>query len=192
VSNECCAHAWISRDLNGAWLAGNILDNTELISTLESAKRKAVEISEKLAVSRATALEIEETRVKYTPAARRGAVLFFVMASLASITNMYEYSLSSFLAVFSGSLRSSRRDMTLEGRLRNIIDTLTYDVYNYTCLGECLGNGIPPAHCGRCMHGPVTLRHSAHGPVTLRHSMTNLLSPRVWLLQESAVLQRAG
>jgi dynein heavy chain, axonemal len=118
--------------------AGNILDNVDLISTLESAKLKAVEIAEKLAVSKATAQEIEETRVKYSPVASQGAVLFFVMASLSAITNMYEYSLASFLGVFSGSLHRSRRDMTLEGRLKNIIETLTYDVYNYTCLGMML------------------------------------------------------
>jgi dynein heavy chain len=35
-----------------------------------------------------TAKEIDETRVKYTPVAKRGAILFFVMASLSSITNM--------------------------------------------------------------------------------------------------------
>ena len=68
--------------------SGNILDNQELISTLEHAKAKAVEIAEKLEVSKVTALEIDETRVKYTPVAKRGAILFFVMASLSAITNM--------------------------------------------------------------------------------------------------------
>lgn len=82
-----------------------------------------------------TAAEIEETRIRYSPAAKRGAILFFVIASLSAITNMYEYSLASFLVVFNGSLHNSRRDASIEGRLRNIIDTLTYDVYAYTCLG---------------------------------------------------------
>ncbi len=82
-----------------------------------------------------TAAEIEETRVRYSPAAKRGAILFFVIAGLSAITNMYEYSLASFLVVFNGSLHSSRRDASIEGRLRNIIETLTYDVYSYTCLG---------------------------------------------------------
>lgn len=82
-----------------------------------------------------TAAEIEETRVRYSPAAKRGAILFFVIAGLSAITNMYEYSLASFLVVFNGSLHNSRRDASIEGRLRNIIDTLTYDVYAYTCLG---------------------------------------------------------
>ena len=74
--------------LNPTPPSGNILDNQELISTLEHAKAKAVEIAEKLEVSKVTALEIDETRVKYTPVAKRGAILFFVMASLSAITNM--------------------------------------------------------------------------------------------------------
>ena len=33
------------------------------------------------------------------------------------------------------TLQNSRKDPTLEGRLHSIIDCLTVDVYNYTCLG---------------------------------------------------------
>ena len=86
------------RELSNA--TGNILDNQELISTLESAKEKAVEISQKLEAAKVTAKEIDEARVRYSSVALRGAVLFFVMASLSVISNMYEYSLSSFLRVF--------------------------------------------------------------------------------------------
>ena len=48
---------------------------------------------------------------------------------------MYEYSLSSFLRTFQLSLETSKQDPTLEGRLRSIVDALTFDVYNYTCTG---------------------------------------------------------
>jgi dynein heavy chain, axonemal len=115
--------------------AGNILDNHELISTLEQAKMSAVDIAEKLKKAKVTAQEIEEVRVRYSEAAKRGAVLFFVMASLANITNMYEYSLASFLTVYNSTLTTSKKDPTLDIRLRNIIEATTYDVYNYTCLG---------------------------------------------------------
>ncbi|KAK3269901.1 Dynein heavy chain cytoplasmic, partial [Cymbomonas tetramitiformis] len=114
---------------------GNILDNSELIQTLENTKSKAVEISEKLAISKDTAAEIETVRARYTPAAKRGSILFFVMSCLAVINNMYENSLASFQGVFQHTLSTSKKDATLEGRLRNIIDALTFDVYNYTCLG---------------------------------------------------------
>lgn len=86
------------RELSNA--TGNILDNQELISTLESAKEKAVEISQKLEAAKVTAKEIDEARVRYSSVAVRGAVLFFAMASLNVINNMYENSLSAFLKVF--------------------------------------------------------------------------------------------
>lgn len=114
---------------------GNILDNAALITTLEEAKGKAVEITEKLAKARVTAEEIEEVRVKYIPVADRGAVLFFVMAGLSAISSMYEYSLAAFLTVFGMSLAGAKRDPLLPARLRNVLETLTADVYNYTCLG---------------------------------------------------------
>ena len=114
---------------------GLILDNRELIETLEKAKARSVDISRQLADSKRAATEIEEVRQRYVPAAKRGAILFFAMASLSAISNMYEYSLASFLTVFRGSLEHSRKDAVLDVRLRNIVDSLTYDVYSYTCLG---------------------------------------------------------
>ena len=90
----------------------------ELIATLEEAKSKAVEISQKLAEASATASQIEEVRAKYKPAALRGAVLFFVLASLAAISNMYEYSLASFLAVFSLTLDTSKKVCGYVAQLR--------------------------------------------------------------------------
>lgn len=94
-----------------------------------------MDIAEQLETARGTAREIEDARVKYTPAAKRGATLFFAMASLANIINMYECSLSSFLGVYKATLETSRKDPGLEARLRAIVEAATMDVYNYTCLG---------------------------------------------------------
>jgi dynein heavy chain, axonemal len=120
--------------------AGNILDNEGLISTLEAAKASAVKIAGQLERARATAVSIDEARSRYTPAALRGAVLFFAMASLSNVSNMYQYSLASFLTVFRGSLAGAKKDAgIIERRVANIAETATLDAYNYTCLGlfEC-------------------------------------------------------
>ncbi|EFJ08822.1 hypothetical protein SELMODRAFT_131043 [Selaginella moellendorffii] len=121
------------RELSNA--TGNILDNEELLTTLENTKLKASEISHKLKLARDTSVEIDQLRLRYSPAAKRGAILFFVMSGLSAINNMYEYSLASFLQVFEISLATSKREPTLDSRLRSIIDAVTYDVYNYTCTG---------------------------------------------------------
>lgn len=69
------------------------------------------------------------------PVAKRGAILFFAMSSLSAISEMYEYSLTSFLTVFNVSLRESRKDNILENRLRNIIEKTTFNIYEYVTLG---------------------------------------------------------
>ena len=120
---------------NLAASTGNILDNEELIATLESAKTKSVEISAKLAEAKVTKENINVTRAGYTPAAKRGSILFFAVAGLSNINAMYETSLASFLTVFRRSLANARKAGNLEGRLKNTIASMTREVYDYTCTG---------------------------------------------------------
>ena len=115
--------------------SGNMLDNTELISTLEDTKTKAAEVTEKLKLSVKTGSDIERTRDGYRKAANRGAVLFFVLSDMSVINPMYQYSLMAFLEVFNISLKRSLPDSLLNKRLRNIIDTLTQNIYAYACTG---------------------------------------------------------
>ncbi|XP_004753142.1 dynein axonemal heavy chain 10 isoform X1 [Mustela putorius furo] len=114
---------------------GNMLDNVELVQTLEETKSKAMEVSEKLKLAEKTALDIDRLRDGYRPAARRGAILFFVLSEMALVNAMYQYSLIAFLEVFGLSLKKSLPDSILMRRLRNIMDTLTFNIYNYGCTG---------------------------------------------------------
>ena len=106
-----------------------------MIQTLEETKTKSIEISEAITIGEITKSEIEVACRSYESAAMRGAILFFAMSSLSAISEMYEYSLSSYLIVFMQALKDARKDNILENRLRNIIDRLTLSVYDYTCLG---------------------------------------------------------
>ena len=114
---------------------GNMLDNVELVATLEETKSKAGEVAEKLKLGAKTAVEIDKMRDGYRPAARRGAILFFVLSEMSTINSMYQYSLAAYLEVFSLSLKKSMPDSILSKRLNNIMDTLTHNVYNYGCTG---------------------------------------------------------
>ncbi|XP_058137242.1 dynein axonemal heavy chain 10 [Dasypus novemcinctus] len=114
---------------------GNMLDNVELVQTLEETKSKATEVSEKLKLAEKTAVDIDRLRDGYRPAARRGAILFFVLSEMALVNSMYQYSLIAFLDVFGLSLKKSLPDSILMKRLRNIMDTLTFNIYNYGCTG---------------------------------------------------------
>uniref|UniRef100_A0A803TD88 Dynein axonemal heavy chain 10 n=1 Tax=Anolis carolinensis TaxID=28377 RepID=A0A803TD88_ANOCA len=114
---------------------GNMLDNVDLVHTLEETKAKATEVSEKLKLAEKTAIDIDKLRDGYRPAAKRGAILFFVLSEMALVNTMYQYSLAAFLDVFGLSLRKSMPDTILAKRLRHIMDTLTFNVYNYGCTG---------------------------------------------------------
>ncbi|KAH1015210.1 dynein axonemal heavy chain 10 [Dendroctonus ponderosae] len=114
---------------------GNMLDNVELVSTLENTKSKATEVMEKLDLAAQTSKDIDKLRDVYRPVARRGAILFFVLSDMAGVNAMYQYSLSSYLEVFAYSLRKALPHTVLDRRLFNIINMLTKNVYDYGCTG---------------------------------------------------------
>jgi len=112
---------------------GNILDNDDLIATLEEAKSKSVSIAKAIEMANDTAEQIDLTCSRYTSVAKRGSILFFSMTTLSTINTMYQYSLGSYLQVFNLSLAEAPMDSLIETRLSNIIDTLTYNLYCYVC-----------------------------------------------------------
>lgn len=93
---------------------------------------------EKLKLAEKTSVDIDKLRDGYRPAAKRGAILFFVLTEMALVNSMYQYSLASYLEVFDYSLRKSLPDSILRQRLKNIMNTLTYSVYNYGCTGKMI------------------------------------------------------
>ena len=60
---------------------------------------KASEVAEKLKMAAKTADEVEKNRDIYRPVAKRGAILFFILAEMASINSMYQYALSAYVEV---------------------------------------------------------------------------------------------
>lgn len=57
------------------------------------------------------------------------------MSGLVAISNMYEYSLTSYLEVFMGALKDAKTDRILDNRLKNLREKITQTMYDYTCMG---------------------------------------------------------
>ncbi|VDL92009.1 unnamed protein product [Schistocephalus solidus] len=112
---------------------GNILDNWELINTLEDTKAKAVEVAKALELAAVVSVDIDRQRNLYRPAARRGAILFFILADLSMVGPMYQFSLSAFIQVFVKALKKAMPNSSLPKRLANIKNSLTYLVFSYGC-----------------------------------------------------------
>ncbi|XP_070577565.1 LOW QUALITY PROTEIN: dynein axonemal heavy chain 6-like [Ptychodera flava] len=80
---------------------GHILDDQDLVETLQNSKKMSEEILKRVVESEETQKKIEVARQKYLPVATRGAVLYFVLADLAYIDVMYQFSLPWFQGMFS-------------------------------------------------------------------------------------------
>jgi len=118
-----------------AYATGNLLENVDLVVTLEKTKVTAVDIAQKIEIGKVTAKEIEVTREGYMPIAIRGSVCYFALAGLSVLDPMYEFALGAFLQVFKLSLERSKKDSNIDSRVMNVIENLSYAVYNYACTG---------------------------------------------------------
>lgn len=83
---------------------GAILENDDLIKTLEQLKKESGEIVEKMADSEATFQQITFVERKYTPLANASSKLFFSLGALEELNPLYLFSLPFFLAMLSWAL----------------------------------------------------------------------------------------
>lgn len=66
-----------------ATATGSMLDNVELIATLDQSKTTWEEVNESLRVAEETARQIEAASAQYRPCSVRAAILYFVLNDLA-------------------------------------------------------------------------------------------------------------
>merc|ERR1712093_949761 len=85
---------------------GDILDDVDLILSLEDAKKTSDEVKEKVVIATETEGKINETSENYRPTANRGALVFFLMMDLRKIHSFYKYSLDAFLVVVTRAIES--------------------------------------------------------------------------------------
>ncbi|CAG5136729.1 unnamed protein product, partial [Candidula unifasciata] len=86
---------------------GHLLDDQALVETLQQSKIMSQEIHNRVAESEQTEQSISLARQRYLPVATRGSVIYFVVAQLASLDVMYQYSLAWFQSMFVACISSS-------------------------------------------------------------------------------------
>uniref|UniRef100_A0A0G4I0U0 Uncharacterized protein n=1 Tax=Chromera velia CCMP2878 TaxID=1169474 RepID=A0A0G4I0U0_9ALVE len=114
---------------------GNILDDVQLIDTLSKSKVTATDINERVAQAEVMSKEIKEAREQYTSVAIRGSILYFVVADLANIDPMYQFSLAYFANLFRKILEKAEKSDVLEERLAILLRESTCIIYNNVCRG---------------------------------------------------------
>lgn len=109
----------------------SLLDDLDLLSTLQSSKATATSIEESLLVSEETEKDIDLAREEYRPCAQRAAILFFVLNDMSLIDPMYQFSLDAYVTLFMLSIEKSPKSLKLPERIESLNEYHTYAVYKY-------------------------------------------------------------
>ena len=104
----------------------HILDDEVLITTIEEAKKKSLEVKERVRISEETEIQINQLRLEYRPVAVRASIMFFVTGDMAQIDPMYQYSLEFFRDLVHSVITNAPKT---EDRLKTLIDKITYSTY---------------------------------------------------------------
>jgi dynein heavy chain len=113
----------------------DILENDEIIITLEASKMTSQTINKGMADAKETSEKINISREAYRPIAQRGSILYFVIASLSLIDPMYQYSLEFFISLFNRRLANSQKSDSVPERVDLVIADITESFYNNICRG---------------------------------------------------------
>jgi dynein heavy chain len=76
---------------------GDILDDIELIEGLEQTKITSTDIKEKQELGKITEKDIAVAMEFYRPVAIRGALLYFIIDQLWTLSHMYRFSMANFV-----------------------------------------------------------------------------------------------
>ena len=119
--------------------SSTILSDSALVENLEHTKKTATEVELKVAEAKKTSNQIDIAREFYREAASRASVLYFILDDLNKINLMYQFSLKSFSVVFDVAIQRAVMDDDVEVRVKNLIDSITFQVFQYTTRGlfEC-------------------------------------------------------
>ncbi|KAG7190743.1 hypothetical protein KM043_006815 [Ampulex compressa] len=114
---------------------GSLLDDLDLLNTLQTSKSTSIAVEESLAVTEETEKEIDLAREAYRPCSKRASILFFVLNDMNLIDPMYQFSLDAYISLFTLSIEKSPKSMKLHDRIDSLNEYHTYSVYRNTCRG---------------------------------------------------------
>ncbi|TVY72993.1 Dynein heavy chain [Fusarium oxysporum f. sp. cubense] len=117
---------------------GNILDDDNVIETLETLKTEAAEISGKMSSTEGVMAEVEEITQQYSIVARSCSAVFAVLEQLHYLNHFYQFSLQYFLDIFQSVLHGNKN---LAGQTDHNVrrDVIVKDLFINTFKRTALG-----------------------------------------------------
>jgi dynein heavy chain len=88
---------------------GALLDNEPLVNTLQQSKHTSIIIQRRYREAVETDAKISIAREEYRVVAKRASLIYFVIADLAVLNPMYQYSLEHFKRMYSHCIEASER-----------------------------------------------------------------------------------
>ncbi|KAH1307835.1 hypothetical protein KXX11_000076 [Aspergillus fumigatus] len=117
---------------------GNILDDDNVIETLETLKKEAAEISKKMVETEGVMTEVENITLNYNIIARSCSAVFAVLEQLHHINHFYQFSLQYFVDIFHSVLYQNKRlaaEKDHSARVQIILKDLFVTTFQRTSLG---------------------------------------------------------
>ncbi|KAF8321764.1 dynein heavy chain protein 1 [Clavulina sp. PMI_390] len=114
---------------------GNILDDDKVIGTLETLKREAAEITQKVEETDVIMQEVDQVTAQYLPLAQACSSTFFILEQLSTINHFYQFSLRFFLDIFDHVLHHNpnlKGVTDYQDRLNILVNDLFLTVYRRT------------------------------------------------------------
>ena len=114
---------------------GSLLDDPDIIDVLNVTKKTSAEVTEKLKNAGEAEERIKIACEEYRPVAKRGSIIYFLIAELSPVNTMYNTSLAQFIGVFQQSMKEAEKAAIPAKRIANIVDDLTFRTFLYICRG---------------------------------------------------------
>jgi dynein heavy chain 2 len=103
---------------------GNMLENKTLIDGLNQTKIQSKQIEKALTESKSLGESLDQQRNVYRNFAHIGSNLFMVFGDLIKMNNMYQFSLASFVKLFTRSLETKPQANSTEEKLNYLSNSL--------------------------------------------------------------------
>ncbi|KAL0488326.1 dynein heavy chain [Acrasis kona] len=116
----------------------SILDDTVIIEQLDNSKFTANMVIKRVQQTEIAEKSLNQSREQFRSIAIRGSILYFVMADLAKIDPMYQYSLEYFKKLFNKCIDVTASDnigVSQDQLLIELTNNITDSVYNNVCRG---------------------------------------------------------
>ena len=110
---------------------GNLVENVNLLSSLNETKEKSLHISNSLDESKSLQENIDRQRNRYLTMASKGAQMYFLLESFSLVNHMYRYNLKSYICLFKQALEAESIDLEMESKMYQYTSKLRVIVYDY-------------------------------------------------------------